>query len=77
MKSLPLVTEPEKYLGPGKDFAAMTRCEERYLPPDERVQSFCKVVEDMDEQAAENESKRCLQCDLRLKIKPVKFWANY
>jgi formate dehydrogenase beta subunit len=71
------VTEPEKYLGPGEDFAAMTRCEERYLLPGERVQSFCRVVEDMDEQSVENESKRCLQCDLRLKIKPVKFWGSY
>ena len=23
------------------------------------------------------ESARCLQCDLRLKIKAVKFWGNY
>jgi formate dehydrogenase beta subunit len=71
------VAEPEKYLGPEEGFAAMTRCEERYLPPGERVQGFCKVVEDMDEQAVENEAKRCLQCDLRLKIRPVKFWASY
>ena len=71
------LTEAERYLGPEEGFAAMMRCEERYLPPDERVQSFCKAVEDMDEQAVQNESKRCLQCDLRLKIKPVKFWASY
>jgi formate dehydrogenase beta subunit len=71
------VAEPEKYLGPEEGFAAMTRCEERYLPPGERVLGFCKVVEDMDEQAVENEAKRCLQCDLRLKIRPVKFWASY
>ena len=71
------LTEAERYLGPEEGFAAMMRCEERYLPPDERVRSFCKLVEDMDEQAVQNESKRCLQCDLRLKIKPVKFWASY
>jgi len=31
----------------------------------------------MDEETADCESKRCLQCDLRLKITPVKFWGNY
>jgi hypothetical protein len=35
------------------------------------------VVSDMDEETADYESKRCLQCDLRLKIKLVKFWGNY
>jgi formate dehydrogenase (NADP+) beta subunit len=71
------VTEPEKRLGQEEGFAGMTRCEERHAPPSQRVHSFCKVVEDVDEQSAVNESKRCLQCDLRLMIKPVKFWVNY
>jgi len=71
------LTEPEKYLGPEEDFAAMVRCEEKRVPPDQRIRSFCAVVESMDEKTAENESKRCLQCDLRLMIKPVKLWANY
>jgi hypothetical protein len=35
------------------------------------------VVRDMDEKEAENEAGRCLQCDSRLKITPVKFWGNY
>jgi NADPH-dependent glutamate synthase beta subunit-like oxidoreductase len=35
------------------------------------------VVEGMDEQTAGYESARCLQCDLRQKIKPVKLWGNY
>ncbi|MDP4230508.1 MAG: hypothetical protein Q8916_08920 [Bacteroidota bacterium] len=71
------VTEPEKRLGQEEGFAGMTRCEEMHTPPGERIHSFCKVVEDMDERSAVNESKRCLQCDLRLMIKPVKFWVNY
>lgn len=75
-KLIPL-TEPDKYLGPGTGFAALTSCGETCSLPDERVQSFCKVVEDMDEKAAEYESNRCLQCDLRLKIEQVKFWGNY
>jgi len=31
----------------------------------------------MDQGAAEYESSRCLQCDLRLKIKTVDFWGSY
>lgn len=71
------LSDPPKCLGPGNGFAWMSRCEESYLPPEERLKSFCKVVCDMDEEAAGYESKRCLQCDLRLKITPVKFWGNY
>jgi len=71
------LSEPEKFLGPGEGFASMGRCEESCLQPEERVRSFCKVVHDMDEEAAACESKRCLQCDLRLKMAPVKFWGNY
>jgi hypothetical protein len=41
------------------------------------VGSFCEVVTVMDQGDAEYESERCLQCDLRLKIKPVKFWGSY
>ena len=71
------VSEPQKCLGPGEGFASMSRCEESCMLPEERLQSFCKVVHDMDEETADDESKRCLQCDLRLKITPVKFWASY
>ncbi len=68
---------PEKWLGPGDGFAALRRCEETCLLPEDRVHSFCKVVEDMDETDAVREATRCLQCDLRLKMTQVKFWGNY
>lgn len=71
------LTVPEKCLGREEGFAEMTRCEERYIPAGKRIHSFCNVTETMDERSAANESKRCLQCDLRLMIKPVKFWVNY
>ena len=71
------VSEPGRSLGPGEGFASMSRCLEPCLPPDERLRSFCKVVRDMDEETAGDESKRCLQCDLRLKMTPVKFWGDY
>lgn len=69
--------EPKKCLGPGEGFASMNRYEVFCIPPEERLRSFCKVVCDMDEETADYESKRCLQCDLRLKIRLVKFWGNY
>jgi NADPH-dependent glutamate synthase beta subunit-like oxidoreductase len=69
--------EPEKCIGPWEGFAPLERCGDSYVPAEERLKSFGKVVQDMDEKIAECEAKRCLQCDLRLKITPVKFWGNY
>lgn len=70
-------SEPEKRLGIRQGFASMERCQVSCIPPEERLDSFCKVVYDMGEEMADYESKRCLQCDLRLKIKSVKFWGNF
>jgi len=69
--------EIEKYLGRRDGFASLERCRDSYVSAEERVKSFCRVAQDMDEKTAECESKRCLQCDLRLKITPIKFWGNY
>jgi formate dehydrogenase beta subunit len=69
--------EPDTVLGPGAGFAALARVAETCLLPEDRVGSFCEVVTVMDQGDAEYESERCLQCDLRLKIKPVKFWGSY
>jgi formate dehydrogenase beta subunit len=70
-------SEVQKRFGPAEGFAAMTRREETCMLPEERLLSFCKVVYDMDEETAEYESNRCLQCDTRLNIAPVKFWSHY
>ncbi|MBN1632271.1 MAG: FAD-dependent oxidoreductase, partial [Thermoleophilia bacterium] len=64
-------------LGPGPGFAALSRAADHCLLPEERVGSFCEVVESMDEDTAGEESARCLQCDLRLKIKTIEFWGSY
>lgn len=69
--------ELERRLGPGKGFAGLDRCAEVCLLPEERLKGFCTVSADMDEETAAYESGRCLQCDLRLSITPVKFWGNY
>ena len=69
--------EPEKVLGCIEGFASMKRYEELRIPIEERTGNFCQVVQDMSEEAATYEAGRCLQCDLRFKITPVKFWGNY
>jgi formate dehydrogenase (NADP+) beta subunit len=64
-------------LGCKEGFAHLDRCNESQALPEQRIESFCKVVQDMDDETAANESMRCLQCDLRLKIAGVKSWSNY
>jgi NADPH-dependent glutamate synthase beta subunit-like oxidoreductase/ferredoxin len=71
------VEKPEPGLGRREGFAQETRVENPRLAPRERVISFCQIARDLDEKAAVAESHRCLQCDLRLKITPVKFWGDY
>ena len=71
------VEKPEPGLGRREGFARENRFENPRLAPDERVISFCRIVHDLDEKAAVAESHRCLQCDLRLKMTPVKFWGEY
>ncbi len=69
--------EPDQVLGCIEGFASMHRLEESRIPVEERVGSFIKVIRDTGEESITYESERCLQCDLRLKITPVKFWGNY
>lgn len=71
------VEKPEPRLGRREGFARESRFENPHSAPDERVISFCRIVHDFDEKAAVAESHRCLQCDLRLKMTPVKFWGDY
>jgi NADPH-dependent glutamate synthase beta subunit-like oxidoreductase/Pyruvate/2-oxoacid:ferredoxin oxidoreductase delta subunit/ferredoxin len=70
-------SEPEMCLGPEDDFVLMSRWEESRIPAEERLQSFCRVVDGLNEESANHEATRCLQCDLRSKITSVKFWGNY
>jgi formate dehydrogenase (NADP+) beta subunit len=71
------VEKPEPTLGRREGFARETRVENPRSAPEERVISFCQIVHDLDEKAGVAESHRCLQCDLRLKMTPVKFWGDY
>ncbi len=69
-------SEPKEWLGPGEGFASMNR------PKAGRVQleepgNFCEAPDGMDRDAAIYESNRCLQCDMRLRIRSIKFWGSY
>lgn len=76
-EQLASAAEVSPWLGPGPGFAALNRSAECCLSAEERLSGFDCVLATMDETAALSESNRCLRCDLRLKITPVKFWADY
>jgi formate dehydrogenase (NADP+) beta subunit len=70
-------TEPAACLGRQEGFASLARPGDSCMLPSERVTSFCEVVRGLGEGEARGESARCLQCDVRLKLQPVKFWGSY
>lgn len=75
-----LASPPEAYdpcLGSGEGFASLSRCLKSCIGAEERLESFCTIVQSMDADAAVEEAARCLRCDMRLKITPVKFWGDY
>jgi formate dehydrogenase (NADP+) beta subunit len=69
--------EPDKCIGLKEGFALQERMADSLMPADERIKNFNCAVRDIDEIAAVKEAERCLQCDLRLKITPIKFWSQY
>jgi NADPH-dependent glutamate synthase beta subunit-like oxidoreductase/Pyruvate/2-oxoacid:ferredoxin oxidoreductase delta subunit/ferredoxin len=64
-------------IGKCEGFADLARCEDNLVTPEVRLKGFESVVADPDENVVKCEAKRCLQCDLRLKITPIKFWSSY
>jgi formate dehydrogenase beta subunit len=69
--------ESEGNIGRQDGFAGLRRIAAARVSPEERLKSFCPVEIGLDEGAALAESNRCLQCNLRLKIRPVKIWSEY
>ena len=67
----------EPWLGPAQGFGDQKRCREYRTDPVDRVKDFCGVVHSLEKGIAVEESQRCLQCDLRLRITPVRFWGDY
>ncbi len=70
-------SEPEKRLGRAEGFAELKRAADKRLSSDERSGDFRPVALSFSADEAEDEAGRCLQCDLRLKMKPEKFWGSY
>jgi NADPH-dependent glutamate synthase beta subunit-like oxidoreductase len=65
------------WLGTGEGFPEMKRCENFCVGVEDRVNNFRAVVTPLDETVAVTESSRCLRCDMRLKMTPVRFWGEY
>ncbi|MCM8709933.1 FAD-dependent oxidoreductase [Clostridium sp. SYSU_GA19001] len=65
------------WLGKEKGFAYKKRVHTKVVDPEIRCSSFCEMDLGFDEESAKREADRCLQCDLRLKIAPQKFWSDY
>jgi len=64
-------------IGKVEGFATLKRCEDKLVIPEKRLKNFERVIADLEKDIIEYEAKRCLQCDLRLKITPIKFWSSY
>ncbi len=70
-------SEWNPWIGKAGDFASEQRHEPCLHNPEERVTNFCLLDNGLDEENALAEAGRCLNCNLRLKITPVKFWGSY
>ncbi|MBI5584914.1 MAG: FAD-dependent oxidoreductase [Deltaproteobacteria bacterium] len=69
--------KPSAWLGPGEGFADCSRVKDRKTFWEQRVSNLDPIVLPLVETEGAEEAERCLQCDLRLKISPVKFWGDY
>jgi NADPH-dependent glutamate synthase beta subunit-like oxidoreductase/ferredoxin/Pyruvate/2-oxoacid:ferredoxin oxidoreductase delta subunit len=67
----------DPWIGKAGDFAGRQRQLPVLVDPAERVQSFCVIDNGFNEMTAMAEAGRCLNCNLRLKMSPVKFWGDY
>ncbi|MBP2656338.1 MAG: 4Fe-4S dicluster protein [Firmicutes bacterium] len=67
----------DKKLGKIAGFSEQKREETEVLEAQSRKCSFSKVDLGLDENKACREAGRCLQCDLRIDLRKVKFWADY
>ena len=74
---LPPEEDQSQYLGRQEGFASLARCAPRFESPVPQYAGLSRAEPSLDEDDATNEAKRCLRCDLRLKIKPIRFWGDY
>jgi NADPH-dependent glutamate synthase beta subunit-like oxidoreductase len=69
--------EQTAWLGSDDGFPFQQRATGSCEPPEERIRDFRIVDRGLEKHEAEYEAGRCLQCDLRLNMKPEKFWSSY
>lgn len=67
------IVEYDPYLGREEDFAYRKRAEVKTIPVKERLNNFKQVECNYTEEVVKDEAKRCLKCDLRLKISKAPF----
>lgn len=64
-------------IGKKEGFSEEKREEPEILGAEERKSCFCQFDKGLTAEQAMKEGSRCLQCDLRVGISKVKFWADY
>ncbi|MGB4660820.1 MAG: FAD-dependent oxidoreductase [Mobilitalea sp.] len=69
--------ETDSNIGVVKGFAELERETIEVVSPEIRCSNFDLMDYGLNAEKAQGESNRCLQCDLRLKIAPQKFWSDY
>ena len=74
---LPPEEERSPYLGIQDGFAALKRNAAAYQARVPQYAGLNPAEPPINEKEAKSEAMRCLKCDLRLKIKPPKFWGDY
>jgi len=67
-ETLASTERPELWLGHDEGFAYWRRIETPYPSPEQRMRGFAEAKLGLDKEAAIGEAKRCLRCNLRLKI---------
>ncbi len=67
----------DPFIGKADGFYSESRHDLVRLPAEERINNFCAVECGFDEASAKAEAERCLNCNLRLQITPVRFWGDY
>lgn len=69
--------DADPYIGRIDHFAELPRVEQVLRPAEERTHDMRDVYETYTCDQAHCEAERCLQCDLRRDLQPVKLWSEY
>lgn len=70
-------TGRDPWLGPWEGFSESRRCRKNFTGAAERINRSCGIAKALEEEEAVYEASRCLRCDMRPAITPIKFWGEY